>query len=57
LKEYAIEFVPCPTATHFLLSYITEYPAVENIATPLPIQVIPLLLYAIEFVFPVHTAI
>jgi hypothetical protein len=48
--EYAIEFVPEPTATHRVPYHATPFPFVEKIVTPLPVQENPSFEYAIEFV-------
>ena len=44
--------VPSPTATHIIPFHATPFPAREKIDVPNPVQVVPLLEYAILFVPP-----
>ena len=53
--EYAIEFVPLPTATHIEPFHATLTPTSLNIEVPRPVQLVPSDEYAIEFV-PAPTA-
>ena len=48
--EYAISFVPVPTATHLIPFQATPFPCVKNKEFPTPVQFIPLLEVAIVFV-------
>ena len=50
LLEYAIVFVPKPTATHSVPFHATPRPTLEKMVVPSPVQFMPLLEYAIEFV-------
>jgi hypothetical protein len=40
-KEYAMEFVPPPTATHRLFPHVIEYTEDVNMVAPKPIQTAP----------------
>ena len=48
--EYAIVFVPLPTAIHIDPFHATPLPDNENILVPIPVHVIPSLEYASVFV-------